>query len=134
LFGMRHPPKNANNLAMKMVKELALDESQKSSFLEMGKEHHKAMMEFNQEQKTALQKYFQHLPNEYTGDVSTDLLGTICQVEGNKIDLTYSHFQDVYKLLNKEQLALYKPIVDEALSHILMLPLKKVKQNEGLRK
>ena len=124
LFGMRHPPQKGNGPAVKMIKELSLDDSQKASFMEMGRKHHEDLLQLNQEQKAVLQKYFQQLPNDYTEVNSSEQLSSICRIEERKIDLTYSHLQDIYKLLNPEQQGLYKPMIEEALTSILMIRKK----------
>lgn len=99
---------------------LALDEAQKSSFETSAKTHSEAMMKLSHQQMKATQDYFFLLKSEgINAQEKTVALEKIKQIEGEKIRITFDHFEELKSICTKEQLSKFPEVVDQVIPMIL---------------
>ena len=124
----QRPPKHEHkarfkNVAMDM---LALDQQQRMQFELSAKTHHHKMDSLSNLQRKLLKPYFQSLANvPVKSSNKKSALNEIQRLEGEKIDVTYAHFQEVKSFLKDGQEEGYNRFVDEAVKILLFEPKKK---------
>lgn len=93
------------------IEILHLDASQNLMFKEFSKEHRKAMVLLQEEQKQCVRHYF--------SQPTDSLLNHIKNLEAKKIKTTKKHFEDMRSVLKEEQLDDYENFKKKALKYIL---------------
>jgi hypothetical protein len=122
VFTKPQPPPNrgGKKFSEKAVDILKLDGQQQDRFLQAAKQHNQQMETINGQQQDLLKPYFNSLINTDQQVNSDTLLQQIQQLERNKIESTYRHFQEVKSMLNSEQQAGFEEFVNHALEIILL--------------
>lgn len=117
----KRPPHHKKGMGTpeKIIDVLNLDEEQRTVFLESAKEHGNKVEEINQQQKSILKPYFNSLIDSNNVSNLDSLLTQYQNLERNKIELTYRHFQEVKTTLKKEQQANFEPFMKKVLEGIL---------------
>ena len=111
--------KNRQDLSKTTIDILNLDQQQNTKFLQSAKEHQQQMKRIDSQQIKLLEPYFTNLLDS-KNDVNSDtLLQQIQQLERNKIELTYQHFEEVKLMLNEEQKDDFELFITHALQMIL---------------
>jgi len=110
-----HPPRA--DLKRGAIDILKLDDGQGETFFNLAKEHQQKMKVFNQSQKELLKPYFNSLVDS-TGR-NKNVLDKVEQLERQKIESIYRHFQDIKSILKKEQLSVFEEFMDDAIKRIL---------------
>ncbi len=118
-FILNKPPATAHHPPHKMGPPpmLNLSESQTEAFHGLADQHKADMRRIMEQQRTVLKTYFEPL---YNNGIENDksVLSTFFDLEQQKINSTYTHFQDVKQLLNKDQLKHYPEFVEKTLGLI----------------
>lgn len=95
------PPKN---IQAEVIKIFGLDSQQTVAFNKLTIGHKQKMREIEAQQKKLLLSYFGSLTNDIQGADKDSLLDQFQQLEREKIEFTYRHFEEIKELLNKSQL------------------------------
>ncbi len=98
---------------------MQLDQQQRTAFSRMVAQHVRQMEGYNNAQRTLLQTYFDRLLDSTITSNTDTLLRQIQQVERQKIESTYNHFEGVQALLRPEQQAGFERFVRGAMESIL---------------
>jgi hypothetical protein len=109
----------------KAIDILKLDESQHAIFLKSVQAHRDLIQKTDKKQRDLLKPYFHQLIDpEQVVDVDSTL-HKIQQLERNKIESTYQHFQEIKSILTPDQQADFEVFMKDALKMILMETEKK---------
>lgn len=110
---------------MRAIDSLKMDKTQHDAFLASAKRHASLMRELTKAQTDLLKPYFQQLIDTNL-IINEDQLFTDLQiVEKQKIKSAYQHFEEIKNFLREEQLAGFKPFMDEILGKVLSEKEKK---------
>jgi len=101
-------------------RELNLDAEQARQVDKLAIEHHRQMKNLMYEQRKVLAKYFESLSEETLENAK--LLERAGQIEQEKIQITYQHFQDIKSILREDQKAAFPRVMDEAMNKLLLPP------------
>ncbi len=111
---------NQNDLKEIIAEKLDLDERQRNTYFELAQTHNKAMSEINRKTKPLIRDYFNSLKMEEPNRAIEDSLLTVLdQLNRDKLTLTYSHFGDLKKICNPEQVLVFEGIMDEIIQVLL---------------
>ena len=108
------PPHNArsNGFQVRAIDILKLDKQQHTTFLQSAKQHSQQMESINRQQRDLLKPYFHSIIDSTINIASETVLDEIQQLERNKIEATYQHFQQVKSILKNEQQADFKVFIN----------------------
>ncbi|MGB1243583.1 MAG: hypothetical protein ACPG49_13730 [Chitinophagales bacterium] len=115
----KSPHKAGKKFAQKAMQILDLDEQQSSTFFEFTKDHKNQMMVIHLKQRELLEAYFLRLSDSTKDSNSETILKKIQELERNKIETTYQHFEEVESMLTEEQKPHFKKFMDEAVGIVL---------------
>ena len=118
MFNKSDTPDRHHHHKMGPPPMLNLSESQAKAFHDLAHGHKTEMRDIMEQQKAILMRYFQPLYQSGARKDSAQL-SEFYTLEQQKIESTYSHFEDVKKLLNKDQLINYPEFVEKTLGLIL---------------
>ena len=110
------PPKN---FQAEVVKIFGLDNQQASVFKELADGHKQRMKEIDKQQEKLLLRYFESLTNDSESTDKESLLNQFQQLEREKIEVTYRHFEEIKKLLNKDQLPEFEEFMKSVTNKLL---------------
>ena len=111
------PPKDGR---IRADEALRLDRKQHDVFLQYANQHMQAMRGLDNQQRNLLRPYFEALTNQQDGNYTDSLLNQVLQIERDKIETTYDHFQSVRSILRPDQEPYYEDWVNSALKNILV--------------
>ncbi len=121
------PPhhRSGNALQSQIVNALHLDDRQEEAFRMFAKQHSDEIDALSHDQQSLLTTYFNVLiePSEETKKDS--LLVQFQELERQKLQVTYQHFEDIRDLLSVEQIPLFKGLMHEIVSRLLRSPNKR---------
>lgn len=113
------PPAHLRGMERKMgikddiIQDLAFDDDQMVVFEELVNNHRSAIRELRKKESTLMESYFDQLSSR-TGDKSKEaVLNEIMQLKREKIAVTFSHFEEVKSICNKEQLAKFDLVLKQ---------------------
>lgn len=131
-FFLTAPPR-PNDLKGKKgaVQMMQLDEQQEKSFSSLAHQHMQQMSEFNRQQRSLLQPYFNSIIDTKITIQSDSLLKQVQALEQKKIESTYLHFQEVKAILKPEQYPDFEKFVEQAIGRILLEQEKRPKPPTG---
>ncbi len=118
--GPRHhhfPPHHGRPLFEIIERKLNLNGKQRQQFKIMRESHHEQMMALDRKRDELLKKYFESIGNGQTS--GNNLIGEIINIEKERIDITYKHFEDIKALCKEEQLKDFPEVLDIAIEHLL---------------
>jgi len=95
--------------------ELGFTEEQKVRFDEMAMNHREAIRNLEGQERSLMKSFFGRLVSENTNQEKEILLGQIVQLERDKIEITYAHFEELKGICTGEQLTRF----DKVLSRIV---------------
>lgn len=98
---------------------LDLNPEQQTAFKDLAGQHSQLMRSVNRQQSELLAPYFEAIIDTSKMSASNAIMDTILQLERNKIEATFHHFQEVKSLLNESQMADFELFVSESLKVIL---------------
>ncbi|PZX50616.1 periplasmic heavy metal sensor [Algoriphagus chordae] len=115
------PMRGQNNDLVDMIStKLKLDESQKSSYEALAKVHSEEMMKLDHRQMEATNTYFQLLKSDQLDEQEKSVaLEKIKQIQGEKIRITFDHFEELKLICHADQLSDFNEVVDELIPAIL---------------
>ncbi len=114
LRGPKLPPPNEAGLMEKISEKLELNEQQKTKYFELALDHSKEVAKLEAKQKKMVKDYFDKLKtNDSSG--KEQVLAQIESLEGDKIKVTYQHFEELKSLCNESQLAHFEEIISDVL-------------------
>ena len=117
-----HPP--SNNFQSEVIEMLDLNTQQASTFKALAEAHNQQMRSISGQQQQLLIPYFESLTNPSSTIDSDGVLSQFQQLEREKIEVTYQHFQDIKSMLNEEQLPDFENFMNTFI-HTLLLDEKK---------
>ncbi|MFT4856586.1 MAG: protein CpxP [Algoriphagus sp.] len=115
IVGPKMPPRGKQDDLKEIISEkLNLNEEQRASYFQLAKSHNEAMSQVNQKQKPMIREYFNYLKLEAKDPAMQDsLLELINQLDQDKLTLTYSHFEELKKICDPDQVVIFEKIMDE---------------------
>ena len=78
------------------------------------------MRSLDNQQRDLLRPYFTALTDQQENNYTDSLLNQVLQIERNKIETTYEHFQTVRSILRPGQEPYFEDWVNSALKNVLM--------------
>lgn len=111
------PPKEGRERANEALK---LDRKQHEVFLQYANQHMQTMRSLDNQQRDLLRPYFTALTDQQENNYTDSLLNQVLQIERNKIETTYEHFQTVRSILRPDQEPYFEDWVNSALKNVLM--------------
>jgi hypothetical protein len=103
-----------------IVHQLHFEKAQAEAFKESAEQHKETIQALEEQRASAVRSYFQGLYKTQSDSVQQVLLTKIQDIEKNKIEVTYQHFEDLKAICTEEQLPLFPGALDEVLNHILL--------------
>lgn len=102
------PPRESNDFQAEIERILDLSSQQRSEFKGLADDHNLKIKSINEQQQKLLPSYFETLtrPSDQTNKDS--ILSRYQQLERQKLEVTYQHFQDIKSMLNDEQIPQFK--------------------------
>lgn len=121
LLSKNHPPNRPpfRNAQAEVIEILGLNDDQASAFRAFANAHGDQMEAIKRQQEQLLIPYFASLSDSATTINQEELLKQYQQLERDKIEFTYQHFQEIKNLLEKEQLPDFKLFTDKILRRLL---------------
>lgn len=105
-----------------IVEVLQFDDRQRDEFRKLKDDHHGKMMKLNDHFRKTLEDYFLTLQNNSSAKDSLETL--ISGLEKERLNITYSHFQDIKKLCRDDQLEKFNTFLPD-LIRFVAAPLPK---------
>lgn len=120
-FFLAPPPPHQKGDARKKVHDMMkMDQQQNEAFLEFAQQHMQRMDDLNNQQRNLLRPYFRRLIDSTQNINSDTFFYQIQQLEREKIEATYQHFQEVKSILRPGQEASFGKFINFALDLILI--------------
>lgn len=113
------------NFQTEVIKLFRFDRQQASNFKALTVEHKQKMEQINEQQRKLLLPFFGRLTNITASANKDSLLNRFEQLEREKIEVTYHHFEEIKQLLNKSQLIKFEEFMQNATEKILLGVKKK---------
>lgn len=114
----RHRP-SPKKFQSEVIEIFRLNDQQVAVFRELADEHKQKMNEISEQQATLLLHYFENLADSSESVGKDRLLNQYQQSEKEKMEVTYRHFQDIKRLLSKDQLPYFKEFMAEFTERLL---------------
>lgn len=106
------PPRmGEHNFQYEVIEMLHLNEEQVTSFRAFAQGHNQQMTSINEQQQKLLRPYFESLANPSVGMDKASVLNQFQQLEREKIEVTYQHFEDLKLILNEVQLTHFETFI-----------------------
>lgn len=106
------PPNNGKKRAASILK---LDKQQQDIFSDYADQHIRQVKGIEHQQRDLLKSYFNTLIDATANIDSDSLIIQIIQLEQEKIETTYQHFQDVKTILKQEQQEYFEAFINHVL-------------------
>jgi hypothetical protein len=114
-----NPPPRGNHEENVHISILKLDKIQEESFLKLANDHERQMNNIGRKQADLLVPYFEKLNTNDTLINNSEILLEYQNLEADKINITYQHFEDIKEMLRDDQLKDFKPFIDQIMNKIL---------------
>ena len=118
-FLMAPPHPKYGPMGKKATEILHFSAQQEKQFLEYANQHKQQMKAYNKEQRQLVEQYFTPLTTTNSTTPSDSLLTAIKQLEQQKIQSTYQHFQEIKAFLEEDQLDNFEDFVNNSLLRVL---------------
>ena len=99
---------------------LHLDKDQEAKFIELAEAHNQKMKALKKEQADLLKSYFQAVTKEVSNEEQQMIMDEVLEMEKSKVEVTFSHFQDVKSMLKPDQKEYFQTFMDQALGILLL--------------
>ncbi len=109
-----------NDFQLEVIKILDLNDQQVSTFRRLAKEHNQKMNLINEQQRTLLPPYFESLSDPSKIINEDTILSQFQQLEREKIEVTYQHFQDLKSMLDASQLPYFEQLMGKFINELLL--------------
>lgn len=113
-----HP--STKDFRSEVINILNLNDQQQSAFRKLAHEHNQSMIMLKEQQQDLLPPYFANLAEPSESIDPDKILTKFQQLEREKIEVTYQHFQDIKNLLNQEQLPYFKGLMGKLIDELLL--------------
>lgn len=115
---MDHPRKSMGERRSPVIDlvsdRLGLDKDQRAEYLKMAEKHHSNMVAIEKEEKDAIKSYLGYLKSDPDQSLSKDeLQKKVEKLEGDKLNMTFKHFEDLKSLCNEKQLEKIDTVIEE---------------------
>lgn len=111
--------KKGGKFKHEVVEILHLDKAQKEHFFESAKKHNQMMNLLDKKQSQILQVYFKGLVEGINEEEKERFVAEYNELESQKINGTFSHFEEVKSYLRPEQIDNYNKFVEKAVDKLL---------------
>ncbi len=111
---------------------LKLDDEQRETFFNLVKGHQQKMKVFSQHQKELLSPYFNSLID--STEVNQDVFDKVEELERQKIESIYQHFQEIKSILREEQMPGFEEFMNHVMKRILSNSERKPPPPKGRNK
>lgn len=112
-------------LMEKISNQLDLNEEQQTRYFELAQLHRGAMTELEKKQKGLIASYFDNLKSDQPDSVAVaSILSQLQTIEGRKLSLTYSHFEELKAICTDDQKAQFESIMGEVIAVLIGTPEK----------
>lgn len=115
-FSHTGPPRghidDPNSLKERIVEELGFDHTQETRFLQLANGHRDEMTILIREQKELAQHYFRLLKQDDQEGEKERISKAIQLLEAKKLEVTYSHLEEVKQLCTAEQKEAFSDLVE----------------------
>jgi len=115
----KHPP-TKKHFRAELIKTLRLNKQQKPVFKKLAGMHNDKMKVINQKQQKLILPYFESLAKPNDSINTNNILTQYQQLEREKLEVTYLHFEEVKNLLNDEQLPLFEGLIEKFIDEVLL--------------
>lgn len=99
---------------------LNLDDEQKDLFQASANKHQRLMESLSKDQADLLNAYFDNLITFTDQSQKDSLLSNFTNVEAQKLELTYEHFEEVKEILTDDQLENFEKFISELLNRTVL--------------
>lgn len=103
-----------------VIQTLDLNEAQERVFKTLAAEHHEQMNSINRRQHELLPPYFEKLSDSLALIDQSEIMTQFQQLERQKIEFTYAHFEEIKQILEKRQLSDFKKLMDRFVDKLLL--------------
>ncbi|GJM34180.1 MAG: hypothetical protein DHS20C18_31810 [Saprospiraceae bacterium] len=110
----------ARNFRPRGIELLQLDKKQQTEFIGLAEQHNQQMRGLNDQQRNLLEPYFYSLIDSTKMTDRENILNEVQQLERQKIETTFHHFQEVKSILKNEQQADFELFMTNALKVLLL--------------
>ncbi|WP_157359740.1 hypothetical protein [Algoriphagus mannitolivorans] len=121
-MGPKRPPQRPmpNQIGIKdeIARELGFSEEQKSQFEIMAKAHRENITSLEKIERTLISNYFDQLSQENPEEKKIKLMEEIQAINREKIEVTFSHFEELKGLCAPEQLEKFEEVIAKILPAI----------------
>ncbi len=114
------PPHQGDGFQKRGPNIMNMDEKQHDLFLQSAKQHGQHMKAINKQQQDLLKPYFYSLIDSTKNTNPNATLNEVQDLERQKIESTYQHFQEVKSILKPEQQADFELFMNDVIERILM--------------
>ncbi len=108
------------DLKEKISKQLNLSQTQKEQYFQLAREHQEKMVKMDRQQKELIKSYFSFLiepsPNAET---QKQVLAQLSNLESQKINITFEHFENLKALCNHEQKAQFGLVMGDIMNVLI---------------
>lgn len=108
------------NLRSEVIEMLHLNTHQTTQLHKAAEKHNQKMKEINDRQFRLLSPYFTSLTTSSENGDKESLLNEYQQLEREKIEATYQHFEEIKDFLNIDQMPYFEEFIRETTDRILL--------------
>ncbi len=127
------PPASPANFRGEVIKILDLNSEQERTFTALAEDHNRKMNSLNEQQRKLLRPYFENLNSPDVRINKEDVLNQVQQLEGEKMEVTYQHFQDLKSILSESQLPHFERFIRRFMDRVFSSPEKSTPPPKGLK-
>ena len=122
MFLMAPPPPHLKNKGLKdiVAKELQLSTDQKKIYTASTITHRQQMRRLNRKEHRLVLDYFKILIEEDTELDKENLLKQIKAIEGEKIEVTYEHFEELKAICDEKQEKRFPRVMRKAIKFLVI--------------
>lgn len=114
------PHHSPNDFQSEVIEILNLNSQQKSTFRKLAEAHNQKMKSIIEQQQKLLPPYFESLADSSSNIDKEAILNQFQQMEREKIEVTYQHFQDIKLILDENQLPHFEKLIGRLVDKLLL--------------
>lgn len=114
-----HRPTPGKGIRYEITDIFNFSVEQTKSFHHLADEHHKTIKSIEERQKTLASKYFEGLTHSMSDVDKQEIITELQSLEGNKIEETYLHLEEIKELLDEGQQVHFQEFMDKVSQKIL---------------
>lgn len=113
-----HRPPPGQDMRSELIAVFGFTEEQEVSFKLFADKHHKKMQAIREEQNKLVPRYFEDLVQNVSDSKKEETLIKFKELEQEKLEVTYQHFEEIKGMLNKEQEPHFQEFMHRVLKRI----------------